>query len=235
VTGAELVLIEAGSFTMGTPDGEVLREPQEELHRVELTRDFYLGRHEVTQEQWRRVMGSNPSRFTDCGPRCPVETVSHHDIERFLDRVVELGGPRLRLPSEAEWEYACRAGSDTAFSRGPTLTTGQANFDGSTPYAGAPPGRRPASTVSVGSFAANAWGLYDMHGNVWEWTSDRHCPYEDDSRDPEPDCDSPLLVIRGGSWLYGADSARCGLRYTHRPQDDGPSLGFRLASDAGPS
>ncbi len=230
----ELVLLGPGSFRMGTPPTEFAREEQEHLHEVRLTRPFYLGRHEVTQRQWQTVMGENPSQFRGC-PECPVENVSRLEIGEFLERLEEQAGVRLRLPTEAEWEYGCRAGSDTAFAWGATLDPDQANFDGSTPYPGASAGEIPTSTMPVGSFEPNAWGLYDMHGNVWEWTLDRHCPYAGDSIDPLGRCDTELLVIRGGSWYYGPDSARCGLRYTHRPQDDGPSLGFRLARDVGPT
>jgi len=231
VTGMEFVLLEAGTFMMGTPASEAAREAQETAHRVTLTRPFYMARFEVTQAQWRKVMGDDPSHFRECGGNCPVETVSHRDVERFLDRLTALGGARLRLPTEAEWEYACRAGSTTAFTWGETLLPEQANFDGSDPYPGAPPGPVPRAPTPVGSFEPNAWGLSDMHGNVWEWTGDRHCPYDGDTVDPVGECAGELLVIRGGSWYYGADSARCGLRYTHRPQDDGPSLGLRLVGD----
>jgi len=232
VTGMELVLLDAGSFAMGTPAGEVGREAGEVLHRVELGRPFYMGRFEVTQAQWQAVMGSNPSRFADCGGDCPVETVSYLDVERFLERLEALGGHRLRLPTEAEWEYACRAGTSTAFAFGETLSTVQANFDDSVPEPGAAAGEPLGATMPAGSFAPNRWGLHDLHGNVWEWTADDHCPYPGDARGPLARCASGRKVIRGGSWHYGADSARCGLRYTHAPTDEGPSLGFRLARDA---
>ncbi|MEM7051422.1 MAG: formylglycine-generating enzyme family protein [Acidobacteriota bacterium] len=233
VTGIELVRLEGGRFLMGTPEAEPLREPQEIRHPVTLSGAFFIARHEVTQEQWQRVMGGNPSFFQNCGGDCPVETVSALDIERFLDRLEVAGGHRLRLPTEAEWEFACRAGSAAAFTWGDTLQPDQAQFDGSDPYPGARRGPVPRTPVAVGSFAPNGWGLYDFHGNLWEWTQDEHCPYPRGAvTDPVGDCDSELLVIRGGAWNYGADSARCGLRYTHRPQDDGPGLGFRLAMDA---
>ena len=227
----EFVRIEPGSFWMGSPEDEFGREPQEVLHRVTLTRPFYIGRYEVTQEEWLRVMGRSPSHFDECGPRCPVDTISYLDIEVFIERLVRQGGERLRLPTEAEWEYACRAGSEDPFLTGVTLTTDDANFDGNPPYPGAPAGVNRGEPTPVGSFAANAWGLHDMHGNTWEWVSDEHCAYSGDVTDPEGVCGGPLKVIRGGSFHYGPDSARCGLRYTHRPQDDGFSLGFRLARD----
>jgi formylglycine-generating enzyme required for sulfatase activity len=228
-TGMEFVRIEAGSFAMGTPADEPMREAQEVLHTVTLTEPLWLGRAEVTQGEWERVMGENPSRFVDCGPRCPVETVSYVEIEAFVAALAELTGERFRLPTEAEWEYACRAGSTSAFGVGERIGSDVANFDGSDPYPGAEPGPYLERPTPVGSYPPNAWSLYDMNGNVWEWTEDDHCPYpEGPVVDPLARCDSGLRVIRGGSWYFGPDSARCGLRYTHRPVDDGPSLGFRL-------
>ncbi len=140
------------------------------------------------------------------------------------------------MPTEAEWEYACRAGTTTAFGVAERIDSWQANFDGRDPYPGATPGPYVAATTPVGTYPPNAWGLYDMHGNVWEWCEDDHCPYpETPQTDPLARCDSGLRVIRGGSWYYGPDSARCGLRYTHRSIDDGPSLGFRLVWEGSPS
>jgi formylglycine-generating enzyme required for sulfatase activity len=227
-----LVRIPAGRFTMGSPPSEAGRETQEVQHAVTLTRPFYLGRFEVTQAQWQTLMGANPSHFAGRGSDLPVERVSFHEIADFLSRLTARdGAPRFRLPTEAEWEYACRAGSTTAYAFGDELSAADANVDarGETgsekSFRGAP--------MPVGSFRPNAWGLYDMHGNVWEWTDDRHCPYSaGPSGDPRGTCESPLQVIRGGSWYFAGDSARCALRYTHRPQDRGFSLGFRVARDA---
>jgi formylglycine-generating enzyme required for sulfatase activity len=203
-TGMAFVRIPAGTFTMGTPLFEPKREAQETQHQVTLARDFYLAIHEVTQREWRRVTGDNPSSFSGCDS-CPVERVTYHDVEKFL---MKLNGasswPGFRLPTEAEWEYACRAGGTKAYGDRASIDRTRANYDGT-------------RTKPVGSFAPNAWGLFDMSGNVWEWTSDDHSP--------------GLKVIRGGSWRFGADSARCGLRYTHRPQDRGYSLGLRLAHE----
>lgn len=221
----EFVVIPAGAFTMGSPLNEKDRELQESRHAVNLSRAFELGRYEVTQGQWRRLMGSNPSHFSARGDDFPVESVNFHDIEAFLQRLNAGQASRtFRLPTEAEWEYGCRAGAGTAFSVGETLSLSQANF---LPAASAP-GR---GTTRVGSFGPNAWGLSDMHGNVWEWTADDYCPYPDTAvTDPQPHCDSGLKVIRGGSWYFGADSARCALRYTHPPKELGRSLGFRVAA-----
>jgi len=203
-TGMAFVLIPAGTFTMGTPLSEPKREAQEAQHTVTLPRAFYLAVHEVTQREWRRVTGESPSNFAGCDT-CPVERVTYLDVEQFLAKLnLASAWPGFRLPTEAEWEYACRAGGVKAYGDRDTIDRTRANYDGT-------------RTKPVGSYASNAWGLFDMSGNVWEWTSDDHSP--------------GLKVIRGGSWRFGADSARCGLRYTHRPQDRGYSLGVRLAHD----
>jgi formylglycine-generating enzyme required for sulfatase activity len=230
-----LVLIPAGTFPMGSPATEPMREVQELLHAVRLSRPFYLGATEVTQEQWERVLGvgHRPSGAATCGARCPVENVSFDEVQDFLRRLNAKASGRFRLPTEAEWEYACRAGTTTPFATGSSLTTDEANFHGGHPYPGGKAGPYRGSPTPVGSFPPNAWGLFDMHGNVWEWCEDRYCPYvTGPATDPLGGCDSKLRVIRGGSFAFGADSARCALRYTHPPQDRGPSLGFRVARDA---
>ncbi len=232
-TRMEFVRIEPGRFLMGSPGSEPGRGADETQHEVRLTRPFYLGRYEVTQAQWMAVMGDNPSRFAECGGDCPVESVSAEMIERFLDRLETASGARLRLPTEAEWEYACRAGTTGPFSTGDTLTAGRADIDGRTPYNGARVSGYRGAPAPVGSYPPNPWGLFDMHGNVWEWCRDRYCPYAAGAvTDPLGVCDDERLVIRGGSWYFGPDSARSALRYTHRPIDSGFSLGFRLARDA---
>ena len=138
---------------------------------------------------------------------------------------------RFRLPTEAEWEYACRAGTSTPYSVGAQLTTAQANIDGRY-SADVEDGAAYEKTLPVGTFPPNAWGLNDMHGNVWEWTNDRYGPYipRQDS-DPRGAEIGGERVIRGGSWHFDANSARCGLRYTHPPQDSGPSIGFRVVGE----
>ena len=228
-TGMEFVRIEPGSFEMGSPVDEPYREDQEVLHRVTLTRFFYMGRFEVTQGVWETVMGENPSQFRDCGSDCPVENVNLFDIEKFVAALEGLSGEKFRLPTEAEWEYACRAGGRSVFGIGERVSSARANFDGRDPFPGAEPGPYRTRPTPVGSFAENAWGLHDMNGNVWEWTQDDHCPNpEYPVVDPLARCGAEFRVIRGGSWYFGPDSARCALRYIHRPVDDGPSLGFRL-------
>jgi formylglycine-generating enzyme required for sulfatase activity len=220
LTGMTFVRVPAGRFVMGSPATETQREAQERSHRVTLSRSFYIGVYEVTQRQWTRIMGSNPSQFGDCA-ECPVERITYVDVQGFIARLnARSAWPGYRLPTEAEWEYACRAGAREAFGAAATITRADANFDGS-------------RTTPFGRFAANPFGLFDMSGNVWEWTSDAHCPYPAaEVTDPRGACASTLKVIRGGSWRFGADSARCALRYTHRPADRGFSLGVRLAHDA---
>ena len=231
-TGMAFVRIPAGRFTMGSPLSEPGREEQERQHEVALSRPFYLGRYEVTQGEWQTVQGENPSWFPG-NPSMPVERVNWFEVQQFLERLTDRSDDsRFRLPSEAEWEYACRAGATTAYPGGATLTTQQANVDGRL-QSGPPvePVFRGKPTP-VGDFPANAWGLHDMTGNVWEWTSDEHCEYGDGPVvDPAVTCRARLKVIRGGSWYFGADSARCALRYTHNPSDRGFSLGFRVVRE----
>jgi formylglycine-generating enzyme required for sulfatase activity len=206
----KLLLIPAGRFQMGSPESR---------HPVTISRPFYIGTTEVTQAQWTAVMGYNHSQLRAAGPNAPVETVSWFEVQEFLRRLNRLGEGHFRLPTEAEWEYACRAGTDSPYAFGQHLTTRQANFDG-------------RGTMPVASFPPNAWGLYDMHGNVWEWCGDEVCPYPSGAvTDPVQQCGSRFKPIRGGSWYFGADSARSALRYTHEPQLSGFSIGFRVVRD----
>jgi len=234
--GIEMIALPPGEFDMGSPPDEPGRETQERLHRVRLTRGFSLARYEVTQVLWTSIMKTNPSHFLGCGPRCPVERVSFRDVTIFLEQLnQQVATPGFRLPSEAEWEYACRAGGGAAFGTSGTLTTDAANYNGEYPLPGGRKGVVRKTPVPVGSFRANAWGFSDMHGNVWEWTADWYCDYPSRTvTDPLGRCESGVRVIRGGSWHFDAASARCALRYTHRPQDSGFSLGFRLAHTRAP-
>lgn len=233
-TGMAFVLVPAGRFAMGSPADEPGREAQETRHPVVLTRPYWLGRTEVTQAQCRTVLGADPSHFAALADELPVERVSLHDVERFLAELERRSpGSRFRLPTEAEWEHACRAGRATAYPTGARLTTAEANYDGRYPLPGQPPGENRDRPTKVASFPPNPWGLHDMNGNVWEWTADEHCPYpEGEAVDPLGRCGAALRIIRGGSWAFGADSARCALRYTHAPQDRGYSLGFRVVREA---
>ena len=229
----EVVEIAAGRFMMGSPAAEAGRNGDETLHEVTITRPFFLGRFEVTQQEWHAVMGTSPSHFADCGETCPVENISFADVQQFLGKLnaSATGDLVYRLPTEAEWEYACRAGTTTPFSAGANLTTDQANYNGTFPYASFAPGVFRQRPTPVGSFPANARGLADMHGNVWEWAADWYGPYASGAvRDPRGAAAGETRVIRGGSWFFDANSARCALRYTHRPVDRGFSLGFRVAA-----
>ena len=230
----EFIHVEPGRYQMGSSPDVPGHQSDEVLHEVVLTKGFYLGRFEVTQGEWVSVMGSNPSQFPDCGLRCPVDTVSFLAIQGFIERLEALSsGNRFRLPTEAEWEYACRAGTHSPFSTGGALSTQEANFDGRYPYPGQPSGTFLRSPAPVGSYPPNPWGFYDLHGNLWEWCSDWYGPYPDGPvQDPRGPDGGDLRVIRGGSWFFDANSCRCALRYTHRPQDDGFSLGFRLVRES---
>jgi formylglycine-generating enzyme required for sulfatase activity len=231
VTGIDFILVQPSVFQMGTPDSEPLREAQEIRHEVRLTRPYYLAAHELTQSQWTRVMGSNPSFFQSCGELCPVERLNYYDVEQLIRVLNQRSTPGFRLPTEAEWEHACRAGGVEPFGHRSTLGSGDANIDGAFPYA-ASKGQARNQPIAVGRFPANPWGFYDMSGNVWEWVQDWYCLYPDKAvTDPVGECSSQFRVIRGGSWKFDGGSARCGLRYIHRPQDSGYSLGVRLAHD----
>ena len=232
----KLKWIAAGSFQTGSPSGELGRGSDERQHEVTLTQGYWLGAHEVTQAQWQSVMGSNPSKFK--GSRNPVEQVSWEDAMAFCKKLTEReflagrlpAGWRYTLPTEAQWEYACRAGTRSAFHYGNRLDSRMANFDGNYPYGGASTGEYRNKTVAVGSFQSNAWGLYDMHGNVWEWCSDRYGDYPSGSVvDPTGARSGSVRVNRGGSWFSGARFCRSAIRYGNSPGVRGNDLGFRLA------
>jgi len=232
VTGITLIYIPSGTFQMGSPSTEAERNADETIYTVRISHSFYMSDREVTQLQWQKVMSNNPSWFQKCGGNCPVEKVNWYQVHSFLNRLNQITHAKFRLPTEAEWEYACRAGTQTPFSTGENLSTDQANYDGDYPYRGFRKGKNRKGPIPVASFPPNRWKLFDMQGNVWEWTADQYCTYpKDEVIDPQPKCASDLKVIRGGSWYFGADSSRCALRYTHRPQDSGFSIGFRIAID----
>jgi formylglycine-generating enzyme required for sulfatase activity len=229
----ELIPIPAGVFTMGSPSDEPDRDPSEgPQRRVNITA-FLLGRTEVTQAQWRAVMGSNPSRFVDCGDDCPVEQVSWDDAQAYVKKLSALAGKAYRLPSEAEWEYAARAGTSTPFSTGSTITADQANFDGSYSYNGSPKSVNRGKVLPVGSFAPNAFGLHDMHGNVWEWVQDVwHENYAGAPADglawtaagPQG-----RRVLRGGSFDYDPVYLRSAYRGGSTPDHISFDSGLRVA------
>jgi sulfatase modifying factor 1 len=221
-TGIEMVLIPAGEFTMGSPANEVGRRDDEKQHQRVIREPFYMGVTEVTQLQWRKVMGNSPSKFK--GDTLPVESVSWDDCQKFLQKV----GDGMRLPSEAEWEYACRAGSSSPFSFGAHITPQQVNYDGDYPYNGAAKGLDRGQTVPVGSLPANAWGLHEMHGNVREWCQDVYAAYPDRGTEAPNSDSGPNRVYRGGGWLYYADICRSAFRGSSIPGFTSVLIGFRV-------
>jgi len=227
------VLIPAGEFLMGSPPtsspqelknlfgGEVRwYEAEFPQHRVKISRPFWLGKYEVTQEQWQAVMGNNPSNFQG-RPKNPVEMVSWQDCQLFLKTLSEKLKKKFRLPTEAEWEYACRAGAATEFYFGNNV---QALGD----YAWTPQ-NAAGSTQPVGRKRPNAWGLHDMAGNVWEWCEDWFALYDKQpQKDPKGPPSGAARVVRGGSWSrdYPADF-RCAYRCYNVPSYRDVNCGFR--------
>ncbi len=241
--GMQFALIPAGTFLVGAPPDEQGHFPNETpRHEVTLTRPFHLGVYPVTQRDYATVMGTNPSHFTEPnggGPNHPVEEVSWDEAVEFCERLSALpeerkAGRVYRLPTEAEWEHACRAGTSTAFSWGPTACSTQANFSGNNPYGGGARGPYLERTSSVGSYSPNAFGLYDLHGNVWEWCADRYAAdYYHDSppANPPGPAEGDTHVLRGGSWYIVGRGCRCAERcYTgEAPTTRTGSVGFRVA------
>jgi formylglycine-generating enzyme required for sulfatase activity len=197
--------IEPGEFLMGSPEDEPERFSDEgPRHRVRLSQGYWLADTACSQAFWQAVMGGNPSRFTD-DPQNPVENVSWDDVQGFLDQLKTLfPGLDADLPTEAEWEYACRAGTETAFSWGNRITPEQANYNGNHVYADGPKGAYRKKTLPVKSFRPNPWGLYQMHGNVDEWCADGQRKYSAEAQvNPRGPAVSDKVgpVVRGGSWL----------------------------------
>ena len=192
--GMEFIPIPPGSFMMGSPSNESGRYDNEKQHRVTLTKGFHMQTTEVTQRQWKAVMGNNPSNFKNCGDNCPVEEVSWNDVQDFIRKLNQReGGSKYRLPTEAEWEYAARAGTTTRFSFG--------DDEGRLGEYAWYSGNSGRKTHSVGQKTPNAWDLYDMHGNVWEWCQDWYGDYPSGSvTDSIGPSSGSRRVIRGGSW-----------------------------------
>ena len=209
VTGMEFVWIPGGCFMMGSPASEKGRDDDEgPVHKV-CVDGFYMGKYEVTQKQWRMLMGSNPSYFK--GDNRPVEAVLWDDVQEYIRKLNNKSGKHYRLPTEAEWEYACRAGTTTVFSFGDSIRPEQAYCSYTNVYGPGYTSKFGYRTAPVGSTEANAFGLFDMHGNVWEWCNDW---YDDDyyANSPQDNPPGPLSgghhVMRGGSFDYAPVMAR---------------------------
>jgi formylglycine-generating enzyme required for sulfatase activity len=243
------VKINGGTFMMGSPASEVSRDSDEVQHQVTVS-NFFMGKYEVTQKEWVALMGTNPSDFK--GDNLPVENVSWYDAVEYCNArsrkegltpaytISGSGNNRTvtwnrnangyRLPTEAEWEYACRVGTTTPFYTGNNITTNQANYDGDYPYNRNAKGTYRGKTTAVGSFAANAWGLYDLHGNVWEWCWDWYGGYSSNAQtDPVGASSGAYRVLRGGSWDGYGQVLRSAFRDYGTPSGRDNYLGFRLA------
>ncbi len=214
----EFVLIQAGEFLMGS------FQNNPPVHTVKLTKPFYIGKYEVTQEQWLAVMRENRSAFND--PKRPVENVSWEDCQKFIMALnVKATGQNFSLPTEAQWEYACRAGSADEDALG--------NADAVLNQSGWYLKNASRQTHPVGELQPNAWGLYDMHGNVWEWCADWFGAYEgSDETDPTGPATGWMRVLRGGSWCNYASSCHCANRGFYPPTTRNRYCGFRVVIDA---
>ncbi|MGF1520660.1 MAG: formylglycine-generating enzyme family protein [Nodosilinea sp.] len=247
-----MMQISAGTFLMGSPEDELERlEREGPQHEVTLSQ-FFMGKYPITQAQWRAVAAlpqvereikANPSRFE--GDLRPVEQVSWYDAVEFCDRLTILTDRQYRLPTEAEWEYACRAGTTTPFHFGETITTELANYRGtdneeykwSGSYGDGPKGEYREETTPVNQFeGANAFGLCDMHGNVWEWCQDHwHDNHEGAPTDGSAwieGGDSKRRILRGGSWNDDPRNCRSAYRYTSEPDYRPYGIGFRVVCSA---
>ena len=253
--GMKFIWISPGHFFMGSPKSEPGRKRHEKRHLVTLTRGFYIQETEVTQGQWKKLVGFNPSAFPECGPNCPVDTVSWDQCNEFIRVLNKWEGTRVyRLPTEAQWEYACRAGSSTAFSGGPITQLFCKTVDpvldalgwycANSGYKNPPDNLRPHP---VKTKRPNAWGLYDMHGNVQEWVMDS-CRWRDILRGQvgvitdtyrdkmvDPLCKTgDRRIFRGGGWHQSARYCRSAYRSYYKPMAKRNSLGFRIVSTSRP-
>jgi formylglycine-generating enzyme required for sulfatase activity len=224
----DLVSIPSGEFLMGDDRHHPDEQP---IHQVKIP-SFHIGKYPITQAQYRSIMGENQG--FGLGADYPIEQISWHDALDFCTKLSQQTGRTYTLPSEAQWEYACRAGTNTAFYFGATITPELANYNGDYPYQGASPGENRAQATPVGSFPPNMFGLYDLHGNVWEWCLDAYQPnYQgaptDGSAWGENSTDPDLKrVMRGGAWDYVARGCRSAVRCSLAPQNRTAGCGFRV-------
>ena len=226
-------IIFEGQFLMGSSEDEPERRSSETQHLVRLTKDYWMAETAVTQELYIAVLGANPSRFK--GEKRPVENVSWEDAKTFIEKLNTETGYEFRLPTEAEWEYACRAETTTPFSFGENITSEQANFRGTEPYNNGPESEYRQETVEVAALPSNPWGLYEMHGNVWEWCEDWHGDYESSDiensiKDPTGPDAGESRVLRGGSWSDLGRNCRSAVRSHVAPDVRYYNFGFRLVS-----
>jgi formylglycine-generating enzyme required for sulfatase activity len=225
----DLVAIPGGSFMMG----DRWHSDEQPLHEVTVP-PFYLGKYPITQAQYRSIMGGNA--LADGAGDLPIERVNWHEAIAFCQKLSQQTGNHYSLPSEAQWEYACRANSNTPFCYGETITTDLVNYNGDYPFGGAPKGENRERVTPVGSFAPNAFGLYDLHGNVWEWCLDEYHPnYQGAPTDGSDWSESQTVatnqkrVMRGGAWDYVARGCRSAVRCSLDPNLRVAGCGFRVA------
>ncbi|MEH2468079.1 SUMF1/EgtB/PvdO family nonheme iron enzyme [Nostoc sp.] len=230
----EMVQIPGGTFMMGSPEAEAERDKDESPQHEVKVPGFFMGKYEITQAQYQAIMGSNSSNFK--GEKRPVESVSWDDAVEFCKKLSQKTGKIYRLPSEAEWEYACRAGTKTPFYFGETITTDLVNYNGDYPYGSAPKGEYRQQTTDVGKFSPNSFGLYDMHGNVYEWCQD---VYNDNYQNAPKDGsawltgkDNNMKLLRGGSWILSAWNCRSANRLDSAHARRDYDVGFRVVAVA---
>ena len=229
-TGIVLIQVGPGAYLRGSPETEQFHQKNEERHEVFVRTPFYLAETELTVGQWRRVMGETP--LEQEGDDLPVSGVSWHRAQDLLDALNAMSGGGWRLPTEVEWEFACRAGTTTPFSFGERIDHTLANMHGEHPYPDGPRGEFRGGPIAVKSFAPNPWGFYDMHGNLWEWCSDLYVAHPE-LGETAKDVPGASRVIRGGGFAAHGKRSRAGYRDGYPPSSPGEKYGVRLALSVG--
>ncbi len=228
----DMVYIPSGTFIMGAPPEENGSNDSERPQHSVSVSAFYIGKYPVTQAQYLAIVGKNPA--VHLGAQRPIENVSWHDAQQFCQKLTSISNRRYRLPSEAEWEYACRAGTNTPFSCGEIIVPDLANYNGDRSYNNAPKGQYREQTSVVGSFPANDFGLFDLHGNVWEWCEDHwhenyHQAPTNGSAAIEPQANrNDARILRGGSWFRHPAVCRSAYRYKYASNFRYKDIGFRV-------